>query len=216
MDVVAHATDLGGEEVLDRLEEAINAHLVAEAGGSWGRYRFTHALVRETLADELVGLRRRRLHQRIGQALAELRGGRPEAHLAELAHHWHAAGDLERALPAAIEAGIQAEHTYAFAEAHQYYQRALDLWGRVPGAAQLAPIDQVALLERAAEAAYLTGDDPRAVELLRAALDSVDRQRHPVRAALAGTAGSASVGGLAKRRPSRHGCLRGGGPPGPG
>jgi class 3 adenylate cyclase len=184
LDVVAHAADLGGEEVLDRLEEAINAHLVVEAGGSWGRYRFTHALVRETFYDELVALRRRRLHQRIGQALAELRAGRLEAHLAELAHHWDAAGDFQRALPAAIEAGMQAERGYAFAEAHQYYQRALDLWGRVPGAAELAPIDQVALLERAAEAAYLTGDDPRAVELLRAALDSVDRQRDPVRAAL--------------------------------
>jgi class 3 adenylate cyclase len=147
LDVVAQAPHLGGEEVLDGLEEAINAHLVAEAGGSWGRYRFTHALVRETFYDELVGLRRRRLHQRIGQALTELRGGRPEAHLAELAYHWHAAGDLERALPAAIEAGIQAEHAYAFAEANQYYQRALGLWGRVPRAAQLAPIDQVALLE---------------------------------------------------------------------
>lgn len=184
LDVVAYAADLGGEEVLDGLEEAINAHLVVEADGSWGRYRFTHALVRETLYDELVGLRRRRLHQRIGQALTELGAGRLEVHLAELAHHWHAAGDLARALPAAIEAGMQAEGAYAFAEADEYYQRALDLWARVPRAAELAPIDQVALLQRAAQTAYLTGDDSRALELLRAALNSVDRQRDPVRAAL--------------------------------
>ena len=38
---------------------------------------------------------------------------------AELAHHWEAAGDLERALPAAVAAGIQAEQAYAFAEAHR-------------------------------------------------------------------------------------------------
>jgi tetratricopeptide (TPR) repeat protein len=103
---------------------------------------------------------------------------------AELSYHWQAAGDLERALPAAIEAGTQAGCAFAFAEARRHYEQVLELWPRVPRAAQLAPIDQVGLLERAAEAAHLVGDHPRAVELLREALREVDADTDPVRAGL--------------------------------
>jgi tetratricopeptide (TPR) repeat protein len=97
---------------------------------------------------------------------------------------WQAAGELERALPAAIEAGVQAGLTFAFAEARRFYEHALELWGRAPRAAELAPIDRVTLLERAAEAAHLVDDVPRAAELLREAFHEVDGDADPVHAGL--------------------------------
>ena len=46
-------TGVPTDELLDALEEAVQARLIQEDG--IGRYRFTHALVQETLLDELEG-----------------------------------------------------------------------------------------------------------------------------------------------------------------
>ena len=54
----------------------------------------------------------------------------------------------------------------------------------MPEAATLAPLDRVTLLERAAEAAHLLYDQPRAVELVRAALTGLDQVADPARAGL--------------------------------
>jgi DNA-binding CsgD family transcriptional regulator len=150
-------------------------------------YEFRHALLQEVVYTGLLPGERARLHAHVAAAVAAhpgWAGGSAATVAAELADHWERAGNLERALPATIEAAAQAEGTYAFAEALRHYQRALDLWDRVSGAAELAPIDRVTLQERAAEAASLILDQPQAVELVRAALAGVDRQREPVRAGL--------------------------------
>jgi hypothetical protein len=82
LDVVARVTGLPPDEVLDSLEEAMDARLLA---GRPGRFRFAHALVREALYGELPSRERRRLHDRAGAALVELRGDDFEGYLAELA-----------------------------------------------------------------------------------------------------------------------------------
>jgi DNA-binding CsgD family transcriptional regulator/tetratricopeptide (TPR) repeat protein len=148
-------------------------------------YEFRHALLQEVVYGGLLPGERARLHAQVAATIAAhpgWAGGSAATVAAELADHWERAGDLERALPAAIQAAAQAERAYAFAEALRHYESALDLWGRVPGVAKLAPFDRVTLQERAAEAASLILDQQRAVELARAALDGVDRHRDPVRA----------------------------------
>ena len=50
---------------------------------------------------------------------------------AALAHHWYAALDLPRALPAAIDAARHAMASYAPAEALRHLERALEIWPRV-------------------------------------------------------------------------------------
>jgi DNA-binding CsgD family transcriptional regulator/tetratricopeptide (TPR) repeat protein len=150
-------------------------------------YQFRHALLQEVVYTGLLPGERARLHAALAAAIAahpDLAGGTAATVAAELAHHWQAAGDLERALPAAIQAGLAAEKAYAFAEAQRLYERALQLWDRLRRAAELALIDRIALLERAAYTAHVTGDHRRAVELLGAALAGVDAAADPVRAGL--------------------------------
>jgi DNA-binding CsgD family transcriptional regulator len=154
------------------LRQAVAHQLLVTHPGQDG-YEFRHALLQEVVYSGLLPGERARLHAQVAATVA-----------AELADHWQRAGNLERALPAAIEAAAQAEGAYASAEALRQYQCALDLWDRVPDAAERAPLDRVTLQERAAEAASLILDQPRAVELVRAALAGVDRQRDPVRAGL--------------------------------
>jgi len=128
LDVVARAAGLPSDEVLDALEEAMDARLVTEAGTKPGRFRFAHALVRETLYDELPVRQRRRLHDQVGAALAELRADDLEAQLAELAHHFSQAARPGRARQAVVYArlaGDRAMEVLAYEEAAGHYERAL-------------------------------------------------------------------------------------------
>jgi DNA-binding CsgD family transcriptional regulator/tetratricopeptide (TPR) repeat protein len=184
--LLAAVTGLGDQDQTEALRAAVTHQLLVSWPGADG-YEFRHALLQETVYTSLLPGERARLHAALAAAIAAhptWAGGTAATVAAELAYHWRAAEDLERALPAAIEAGTQAERAFAFAEAQRQYEQALELWARLPQAAQLAPIDRATLLERAAEAAYQVDDDPRAVELVRGALQDVDPLADPVRAGL--------------------------------
>src|SRR6185436_15441617 len=100
------------------------------------------------------------------------------------AYHWDAALDRGRALRAAVEAGLAAERAYAFGNAARHFERAVELWDRVPEAAAVAPLDRAGVLAHAAEAVHRTDNQARAVALQRAALNALDTTTDPVRVAL--------------------------------
>ena len=77
--------DTAEDQLLAAMDEAVGAHLIEELPRSVGRYQFTHALIRETLLEELSTTRRVRLHARISLALEELYGDGAKIHAAELA-----------------------------------------------------------------------------------------------------------------------------------
>ena len=56
-----------GDDLVDAFDEASKAGIVIEEPG--GRYRFNHAIVRQSLLAELASVRRMRLHQRIATTL---------------------------------------------------------------------------------------------------------------------------------------------------
>jgi predicted ATPase len=184
--LVAAVAGLDGPRLDEALREAVAGKLLVTRPGGDG-YEFRHALLQEVTYADLLPGERARLHGEVATALAGhpgWAGGTGATVAAELAHHWEAAGDLERALPAAVEAGVQAERAYAFVEAQRHFERALELWAEVPGAAGLTGLDRVGLLERAAGAAFLADDKPRAAQLWRDALAGVDPATDPVRAGL--------------------------------
>jgi ATP/maltotriose-dependent transcriptional regulator MalT len=92
-----------------------------------GAYAFTHDLLRETLAAELGNARRRRLHQAIGEALEAQGDAESPRHLARLAFHFNAAGELSRSVTYALAAGEQALLASAAVEALAHYRVALRL-----------------------------------------------------------------------------------------
>lgn len=116
--------------------EARSADLLTEQGP--GRWRFSHALVAETLAAELPGTVRARLHRRAAEAL-ERRAHDDASALDELAHHWLNAGSdaAAKACAAAERAARAAGARLAFADAVLGYERAL-------GALSLAAPDDAA------------------------------------------------------------------------
>src|SRR6185312_16071518 len=78
-----------------------------------------------------------------------------------LAHHWLAAHDISRALPASVRAGRAAAAASAPVAARRHFELALELWSQVTDAEQAAGIDRVALLEATASAVHRAGAPER-------------------------------------------------------
>jgi tetratricopeptide (TPR) repeat protein len=111
--------------IIELLENAIAERVVIPAGP--GRLRFSHALIRDVLYDELPQASRIRLHREIGEALERVYED-SEPHLAELAHHFVAAapaGEVEKAIDYARRAGERAIHLLAYEEAARLFELAL-------------------------------------------------------------------------------------------
>jgi DNA-binding SARP family transcriptional activator len=114
-----------GDDLVDPLDEACKAGIVIEEPG--GRYRFNHALVRQSLLAELPSVRRMRLHQRIATTLENEPGADDEL-LAELAHHYFEcawAGNAVKAVEYCRRAADQAMARLAYEGAADLYDRAL-------------------------------------------------------------------------------------------
>jgi tetratricopeptide (TPR) repeat protein len=134
LDLIEAVTGLDDEPALDAAEAAVLAGLVIEDDRAAGRYRFAHALVRETIYEDISRARRARLHARVAEALVAVRGGEPEQ-AAEMAYHcWQAAPVIGagRALPHLLRAGEQAAAQLAYEAADEQFARALELAGQLP------------------------------------------------------------------------------------
>ena len=120
--------DASEERLLDVLEEALSARVIEELPQMVGRYQFTHALIQETLTEELTLTRRVRMHARIAEVLEELFGDNAEAHAAELARHFDEAQTLlgmGKLVRYSLLAGERALTGFAFEEALAHFERGL-------------------------------------------------------------------------------------------
>jgi class 3 adenylate cyclase len=129
--VVLAAGGLPEDAVLSALDEAIAARLLVETPGPAVRNRFSHALVRATLYDELSAARRVALHRKVAETIEAIHGEHLDDHLPALAHHWARASapaaETGRAVEYARRAGDRALTQLANDEAATYYREALEL-----------------------------------------------------------------------------------------
>ncbi len=162
--------DATGDRLLELLEEALSGRVIEEMPGSPGRYRFAHALIQETLNEELSMTGRVRLHVRVAEMMEAVYGSNSESHAAELAYHYSLGAMLagpEKMVHYSKLAANQALMVHAPEEALVHFQRALDVKEERPmddetaallfglGTAQVATLemhqmaDAVVTLERA-------------------------------------------------------------------
>ncbi|MFG2109859.1 helix-turn-helix transcriptional regulator [Micromonospora chersina] len=182
--LLASVCDLPRRRLVAALRECVDRHVLL-ADPADGTYVFRHALTREAVHQDLLPGERIRLHATLAAALAEdpsLSYAQELSVAAELAYHWHEAGDLPRALAASVRAGEAAAGVHAFAEAERQYERVLLLWDRVPDPAAVTGLPREQVLARAADAARWQGHVGRSVERVTAALAEVDETARPVRA----------------------------------
>ncbi len=162
------------EEALSALEGAVAAGLVTPAPLP-GAYLFSHAVVRETLYQQVGGARRAKLHHQLGEALTPS-ASHGDADLAEAARHLVIAaaggvGDPARAAAAALRAAELAMRQLSFEGAAAHVESALALLS-----VEEQPELFCQLLVASGEALYRAGDRDRSQQQFwRAAEHSRDR-----------------------------------------
>jgi class 3 adenylate cyclase/tetratricopeptide (TPR) repeat protein len=170
LSVVQAASELHEDALLSALEEATRARLIIEAPDV-GRYRFAHALVRDTLYSELSAARRVAQHRRVAEALEAVHAGHLDDYLPALAHQWARASapaaDTDRAVDYATRAGDRAMVQLAHDEAAAYYGQALELLEAAHGVVD--DVRRQELLIRRGEAQRRAGDRTHRETLLAAA-----------------------------------------------
>jgi DNA-binding CsgD family transcriptional regulator/Arc/MetJ family transcription regulator len=136
--VVATAQGRPATQVLEHLDEAVAAAVVAPAGAP-GRFQFVHALVRDAVEAGMARPDLARLHRRVAEAVERYYGAGDDQ-LSDLARHWDEASVLgagEVAAGWSERAAGAAEGHLAWEEAARLYERAVALGG--PGA---DPVDR--------------------------------------------------------------------------
>jgi hypothetical protein len=186
-------TGVDEETLLDAAERAEAAHLVT-AWAQGDGIHFTHALIHDVLYEDISGLRRRRLHRQVAEALLALPAPDPDA----VAYHFQQAGD-DRAAEWLVRAGERAEDAYALVMAAARYEAAFTLmdarqgdpaergWLRLIAAVQRRHEDWNQALVWVEEAVRLaaTAGDPSLVARAQALLGNLIGYRGDLHASIA-------------------------------
>ncbi|MGO4597683.1 helix-turn-helix transcriptional regulator [Terrabacter sp. 2RAF25] len=203
LETLRAASDLDVPGFTTALRELLDANVVVRHGD---RFAFRHALIRDAVLDDMLPAERVGMHARYAGALLSRVGpGSTEerwAYGSSLA--LHAAGALD--WPLALEASVWAGHAgrqFGSAGAADHFERARDLWDRVPDAQQRTGLAKADLPRLAALVLANEGDLDRVHDLLRQAVDLLEPEGDPLAACRVLTAVGDSwveVPGLMPRR----------------
>ena len=167
-ELLAAVTGLDDTALAAALRPAVDANVVVtDADG----YSFRHDLIRQAVWEDLLPGERARAERAFAEALEA--GPALDADglvQVRLALHWRGANEPDRALRAAWDAAAGAAARFAFAEQLQMLVQVLELWDRVPAAAERTGTDRAGVTELAADAARLAGEPERGLALVEAAL----------------------------------------------
>ncbi|MEU5629133.1 helix-turn-helix transcriptional regulator [Streptomyces tendae] len=205
--LLAAVAQLAEDDLIEALRSAVNANILLPAPDGDG-YRFRHSLVREAVGDDLLPGERSRLNRRYAEALDADPTLVPAAErVMRLASYWYHAHAPVKALPAVLDASVEARRRHAYSEQLRLLERAMELWDSVPDdvRATLRPVDcaevyppcgcdpattplrYLDLMAEAAVAGRLCGERERAMKITKRALRLLDEQDAGVGA---GTGGS--------------------------
>lgn len=194
--LLAAVARLAEDDLIEALRSAVNANILLPAPDGDG-YRFRHSLVREAVGDDLLPGERSRLNRHYAQALAADPTLVPAAErVMRLASYWYHAHDPAKALPAVLDASVEARRRHAYSEQLRLLERAMELWDSVPDdvRATLRPVDYTEvyppcgcdpagtplryldLMAEAAVAGRLCGERERAMKITKRALRLLDEQ----------------------------------------
>jgi DNA-binding SARP family transcriptional activator len=124
-DLLERVTGMSEAALLDALDRLAENRLLEEQASSTALgYDFSHDKLREVTYQCIHAARRRQLHRRAAEALADLHGDDPAAS-AELTYHYRRGGRAAEAVLTGVRAGEYALRLYALSRALDYFSDAL-------------------------------------------------------------------------------------------
>jgi predicted ATPase/DNA-binding SARP family transcriptional activator len=209
-DILREASARSEAEVVVALESLLGRGLIYEGPAGEGgqlRYDFSHNKLRDVVYEEISLARRRLLHRRVAEALANQARGRiaPGERASLIAHHYRLGGQEGRAAEYFHQAGDYDRSLYANAQALEDYHLALALGYPQAGevhrkmgelytlqgdyvaaiqsyqaAAALSPVQDLGLLEaRLADVHHRLGDWKLAEGHLQSAMELLEESNQP-------------------------------------
>ena len=112
-------------ELLDALDEAVNAQVLRETGSTAPSYTFSHSVIRQSVLSQLSRARACRIHGAIAETLEHL-PTKAEVRLPTLAYHFCEAaslGSTEKAADYSLQAGYLDIEQLAFEQAIDRFER---------------------------------------------------------------------------------------------
>jgi DNA-binding SARP family transcriptional activator len=178
LDLLVQASGEEIDAVLDGIDPAVVHRLLAPVPDRPATFRFSHALVREVVADDVSALRRARIHLRVADAI-EATSGEDDDTAEILAEHLWAAvpiGVGQRAAIALERAAEVAVRRYAFESAEGMLERAVQLRRSAGGTSQdveaeLLTVSRLLSIQRSLRGYASVADSPH----LRRAKDLAQR-----------------------------------------
>ncbi|MGW3286554.1 helix-turn-helix transcriptional regulator [Streptomyces sp. NPDC001002] len=201
--LLAAVGGLAEDDLIEALRAAVNANILLATPAGDG-YRFRHSLVREAVGDDLLPGERSRLNRRYAEALEADRTLVPaDERVMRLASYWYHSHNAAKALPAVLDASVEARRRHAYSEQLRLLERAMELWDTAPAdlRAALRPVDYTEvyppcgcdpattplryldLMAEAAVAGRLCGERERALKITKRALHLLEDENDPLRAA---------------------------------
>ncbi len=154
------------DAALEALESLTRARLATEIPGSNGEgFRFTHPLYSDILLDGIISLKRRRLHRKAA-ALLETR-----AEPLDLSHHYFYAEQFDTALEKALQAGANAQATFAYSQAERAYRLALEATTKLP----TEPLSAFEARYHLGEVLDHTGRNEEAMQMMQYVIDNANK-----------------------------------------
>lgn len=142
-DLLLKISKIEEDELVEFIDLGIKNQLIKEREGRGNdeTYLFYHSLIQKVLYSRLNRRLRRSLHAQVGEALAKMNRSNLNKVAGELAYHFYSAGDYQKSLKHAIEAGLRAWRAHAIDEAERLFSwanEAADKLGLMPGSEEEA------------------------------------------------------------------------------
>ncbi len=175
-------------ELLDVLDDLIAEGLLAACGEDEERYRFSQELCRRAIYDRMQNVRRRLLHREIGNALEKTEGA--EELTEELADHFAAAEERDKAVKYMCLAGKKALEQHAYRQARMRFEAVRDWTSDDFFESQADAID---FLCDCADVLRGCGQQNKALELLEKAKALLPNDRNDLKARILNYTGSIHI-----------------------
>ncbi len=117
-------TDWNEGQLFGLMDEALKMGLMKEYDGE--RFLFSEDIIKEVVYNGINGAKRQRFHLTIAEKQLDSHRDQVEQVVEDLSLHFYLGGAIERAIKYSISAGNKAKEAYAYREAVEYYDRAIE------------------------------------------------------------------------------------------